>query len=220
MEHQLTWMREQIGRAYHVEGTFPTVWPDSDVRFVVPDNHCHHGFSLESPKDVKRPRTVINRQMFQVKGREVRVSRSKLPSPSLQNKDPQLILLCARLLDDQRNWVRYAYTDNYQWDNEQSIVKEIWNRFHQSLAKPFSEEKTKKLKGLCYLCLQDAKYQKNNDEVFHKPARIRELLDISESNWRRDWLPHWKKFRSIIDDIDSSALKVLLSDYKKRERRE
>ena len=218
MEHQLTWMREQIGRAYHVEGSFPAVWPDSDVRFVVPDNHRRHGFSLESPKEVKRPRTVINRELFQVKGREVRVSRSKLPSLTLQNKDSQLVMLCAKLPEDQRNWVRYAYTDIRHWDNEQGIVKEVWRRFQQSLAKSFDDEKTKQLKGLCYLCVQDARHQKNNDEVLHKPARIRELLKIPGSNWRRDWLPHWRTFYSIVDDIDSSALKALLAVYHRKKR--
>ena len=188
MEQYQTWMREQIGKAYHVDGQIESAWPDADVIYTVPANHHRHTYSIESKEEINRykrkddgfirPKAVFNRHFFQVKGRESRRSKSKLPSINLYGINVSLVRLITELPVLQSLWVRYAYTTEYQWDHEQSLVKHIWQDFIQSLPENITTEKLQKLKGLCYLSVQDAKQRFNRGKVQHKPSQIRKLLDI------------------------------------------
>ena len=215
-EHELSWMREQIGAAHQVEPSIESRWPEAADHYSAPKSHYRHSFSLEKQEKGKRCHSVINRDFFQVKGYETRQSKGKMPSTTLYHINTPLVLACARLPDEQRNWVRYAYTTNGSWDHEQGAVVAVWKLFSETLSNRTSAEKIQKLKGLCYLCLQDAKHRKNNDQPLYKPARLRELTDISASNWRRDWLPHWKKMQAVIDVMDRHALKELLVSTRRK----
>ena len=149
---------------------------------------------------------VINRSLFQVKGRESRSSYSKPPIDLSALRYVYVTRCVQQLPTDQLNWVRYAYTKNYTWDHEQGIALELWRRFIDELPEKYTGKPPKVMEGLAYLILQDFKHRCNTGKKLYSVKKLQTLLDAPVANWRRDYSPKIKLLRKILTDIDSSAL--------------
>lgn len=63
---------------------------------------------------------------------------------------------------------------------------------------------------MVYLAIQNYKSVRTQGKPAHTPERIRQLVEIPEGNWRRDWLPRWRLMRTELASIDHAALSSIL----------
>lgn len=110
----------------------------------------------------------------------------------------------------------YAYAERCEWHHVETVARDLWQAFLASQEKAFRAKKEKTLKGMVYLSMQNWKHQVQTDSDLYTPQRIRELLDINEHHWRRDWLPYWRQLHELLSDID---YQVLLNVYRTTSRK-
>lgn len=197
-EQQLDWVRLRIFQAYslHIKGK-----PLFDgTQYCVPASHIKRAKTKE-----ERIEKELRGDLFQVKGRESRRGKSSMPLPPWAFEDSRVVRVVNALPDGQRNWIMYAYSDCYNWDNESGAVVALWKEFEPEL-EGVRDDTLQKLKGMAYLCVQDFKNIKNRGKPAHLPSRIRQLTGVPEGNWRRDWLPRWRRMQQILTEFDRAAL--------------
>jgi len=200
-EQQLDWMRVRIFQAHSLHLQGQSLF--DGTQYCIPASHIKRAKSKE-----ERMEKSVRGESF-VRGREVRKGKSSMPLPPWAFEDSRVVRFVNALPDAQRNWVMYAYSDCYSWDHESGAVCALWSEF-DSVVGNVREETKQKLKGMAYLCVQDYKAIKNRGKPAHLPSRIRTLIDVPDGNWRRDWLPRWRKMQKILGDFDSHALAKVL----------
>ncbi|WP_018691310.1 bacteriophage antitermination protein Q [Algicola sagamiensis] len=200
-EHQLEWVRERVLQAFRISSTYRTWLSDPSSRL----NVCYS------------PSSKINGTHRQLHIKEKHFQRSTLPISLQAFEDKKVSQWVYHLPCEQQCWIRYAYTSDFTWEDEVSIVRSLW-KIYSSKKQRIQQKTREKLKGLAYLCVQDYKYLKNRGKPKYKPAKIRELLSVKESNWRRDWLPRWQRMQSILAAIDTQALSTLLGNFENMQK--
>lgn len=199
--HELDWVRLRIAQAHAVH-VMPRRSDGQAAEYTIPASHMRKNKPSNEAEDVCGGLSIV-------KGREKRRSSSSLPLPPWAFDDSRIVKAVNRLPDNERRWVRYAYTADYSWDDESGAVADLWAASAPQLTglRPSSLQK---VRGMTYLCIQDYKSIRTSGKPAHKPERIRQLLAIPEGNWRRDWLPRWKLLQAELKAIDSSALAKIL----------
>ena len=114
------------------------------------------------------------------------------------------------LTPDLKSLAYFAYDQECKWDHVETVARELWAAFLKAQPKALREKKLKTLKGMTYLAMQNWQHVLTAAADLHEPARIRELLDISAHQWRRDWLPFWRQFHELLSLTDR---RVLLNVY-------
>jgi|GEM_PF-3298225 len=99
-----------------------------------------------------------------------------------------------------------AYSEQPAWVYTETVSFALWREFIALQSKAFRKKKEKQLKGMVLLAIQDFTHQLTADKPLHKPARIRVLLGVSESNWVRDWLPFWNQLNDVLQGFDEQVL--------------
>lgn len=194
---QLDWVRLRIFQAHSVH--IKTRGDDGVAAYVIPVAHTRK----------KNTDEHMSGEMSRVKAREVRKGKSTVLLPPWAFDDTKIVRAVSRLPDTERRWVRYAYSGNYTWDDESGIVFDLWER----LAPQFTGLRGKtlaKVRGMVYLAVQNYKSVRTQGKPAHTPERIRQLVEIPEGNWRRDWLPRWRLMRTELASIDHAALSSIL----------
>ena len=115
------------------------------------------------------------------------------------------------LPDNLNSLALYTYADKCSWRHVEIVSRGLWQAFKACQDKPFREKKEKTLKGMVFLAMQNWKHQVQTDLDLLEPARIRELLNINEHHWRRDWLPYWRQMHDLLSATDHQ---VLLNVYR------
>ncbi|MGI2068128.1 bacteriophage antitermination protein Q [Shewanella glacialipiscicola] len=100
----------------------------------------------------------------------------------------------------------YAYSERCEWHHVEIVAAAIWQRLLVTQDKPFRAKKEKTLKGMVFLAMQNWRHLLTAENDLHTPQRIRELLDISENLWRRDWLPFWRQLHDLLSETDHQVL--------------
>lgn len=100
----------------------------------------------------------------------------------------------------------YAYSERCEWRHVEIVAAAIWQKLLDSQDKPFRAKKEKTLKGMVFLAMQNWRHRLTAENDLHTPQRIRELLVISEHQWRRDWLPFWRQFHDLLSETDNQVL--------------
>ena len=189
----------------------------SEVESCMPmDDH-----DPRNKKTAKRHRSEIaalRGDLFVVKARECRSSKGSVPLAPNAFDDARVVRAVHSLPVGLQNWLRYAYSDAYTWDDEQGATVELWERFKPSLDGSRSAT-VQKCKGLAYLCVQDFKYFRLRGEPRHQPSDVQRLASIPEGNWRRDWLPRWRQMQTILEQMDGEALGRILDEIYDSQRR-
>ncbi|MEZ9525697.1 bacteriophage antitermination protein Q [Enterovibrio norvegicus] len=110
------------------------------------------------------------------------------------------------LPDNLQAWALYAYGPTQEWAAVQTVTAELWKGFLASETSKFRAKKLKTLKGMAFLAVQDWRHQVLHEKELHAPGRLQELLKVNEANWRRDWLPFWRKMGALMAGIDRETL--------------
>lgn len=110
----------------------------------------------------------------------------------------------------------FAYSERCEWHHVEIVSRELWAAFLESQEKALREKKKQKLKDMVYLAMQNWKSLLLHECEAHTPARVRELIGVSEQNWRRDWLPYWRQMHDLLSKTDE---KVLVNVYRETSRK-
>lgn len=139
-------------------------------------------------------------------GCSVTFKRSSCPLPHNAFELSRITRVVFMLPDNLQAWATYAYGPKQEWSSVQTITHELWQEFLASETCKFRKAKLEKLKGMAFLAVQDWRHQVLFEKELHTPGKIQELLSVSESNWRRDWLPLWRKMGALMAGIDREML--------------
>lgn len=133
--------------------------------------------------------------------------KSSMPLPPWAFDQARLVNGIRRLPPVHQHWLRYAYGDSSQWDDERSVTVALWEQFEPTLVNV--QAKTRQTcKGLAHLAVQDHKALKNSGRgrsIWH----VRELLGVTETSWDRHWRQRWQRMHAILGALDLSALHAL-----------
>jgi hypothetical protein len=133
---------------------------------------------------------------------------SSLPLPPWAFEDAKVVRAIRTLEPDHQHWLRYAYADSREWCDEKGVTVALWRRFEPTLGN--AREKTRKAcQGLAHLAAQCHKSRKNSGKVVHEPAKLQQLLGITQANWDKHWCPRWAAMHGILNQLDREALEAL-----------
>lgn len=134
--------------------------------------------------------------------------KSSMPLPPWAFEHTRLIRAIGRLEPLQQHWLRYAYADSREWDDESGVTLRLWEAFEPTLTR--AQAKTlKRAKGLAHLAVQDHKARVNRGRPIHEPAGLQALLGVNQSNWDQHWCGRWQSMHRLLDEIDRAALEAL-----------
>lgn len=166
-----------------------------------------HGDRQSADPVVQREREM-NRLATRLSVSETRPKKSSsMPLPPWAFEQTRLLNGIRELLPAYQHWLRYAYGDSTQWDDERGVTVALWERFEPTLVNV--QDKTRQTcKGLAHLAVQDHKTLKNSGRgrsIWH----VRELLGVTEASWDRHWRQRWQRMHEILDNLDLHALHAL-----------
>ncbi|MDM3884661.1 bacteriophage antitermination protein Q [Pseudomonas sp. BCRC 81390] len=123
-------------------------------------------------------------------------------------QDAHVIKAIGGLAPEYGQWLRYAYGDSRQWEDEQGAVVALWKR-----AEPlFGKVQTKTLKNiraLAHLATQAGKERMNSGREIHDSEKLMQLLQVKRGNFDVQWAPRWKLYAEQIERLDRDALEAL-----------
>lgn len=154
--------------------------------------------------------------------RGIQTNRFKKPSCPLPSNAFFLtqITRAIHLLDEQMcSFAYFAYCDDATWQHTEVLAAHLWTRFLDKQTKAFRKKKKEILKSMVFLAMQDWRSMTVSERVLHGPKRIRELLNINEHHWVRDWLPHWQSMHQLLDGFDNKVLKEVFHATQQRRTR-
>lgn len=99
----------------------------------------------------------------------------------------------------------FAYSDN--WQATEVIAIEVWDRVNR-------EQKPTKgilLQGLILLAMQNWKYRIATSKDKYSIKALCELLEISAKNWQRTWRKYWQRVQAIVEEIDDTMFRNILT---------
>ena len=133
-----------------------------------------------------------------------------IPLGPLAFQDAHIVREVGRLAPEYGQWLRYAYGDSTAWDDEQGAVVALWARSEPLFGK-MQAKTLKRVRSLTHLAVQSGKSRLNSGKEVHQPARLRDLLGVTEPNWDQHWAPRWKLYAEQLEQLDRDALAALLA---------
>lgn len=207
--HHLEWVRTRIFTAHSIDvrgGSLYDVtnYEMSEVATCMSIDD-HDPRNKKTPARHREEIRSLRGDFFIVKAREARAGKTSVPLAPGAFQDAKIIRAVHSLPIQQQSWLRYAYSDAYTWDDECGATVTLWEQFKPELEGARSST-VDKCKALAYLCIQDFKHFRLRGESKYPPSKVQELAKVPEGNWRRDWLPRWRKMQEILRALDVEAL--------------
>lgn len=227
----LQWLRERLMFAFLAPGDYredrpPPVraaaWDTTTTRDAFPRDRAQQlgtcpiddGESRRLPFDYV---ASLARDTTRVTVTETRPKKSSaIPLAPSAFEDARLIRAVSALDPEHRHWLRYAYAES-SWEDEAGAVVALWARVRPALGKLQGKTEAK-LKGLAHLAIQHGRRLANCGQELHAPARLRELLGVSEANFDQHWRPRWKALLAGVEQLDAEGLQKVLLVYQEEER--
>lgn len=128
------------------------------------------------------------------------------PLPDNAFKHVKVARAVNALPDHLNSLAQFSYAEKAAWCHTETVSFSLWRHFLSLQSSPLRKKKEKVLKGMVLLAMQNWKHLLTAEKDIHKPARVRELLGVSDTNWVRDWLPFWRQFHDILSEMDSEVL--------------
>ncbi len=107
----------------------------------------------------------------------------------------------------QSSLLHYLYQTDPSWPHETEALKLVWQYAQSQLELP--KDKETKLSILCWMALQNYRHALFHGKPAHKVKRVIEVSQVSEHNWRRDWLPFWRVFHESVLLLETEGLKLV-----------
>jgi len=199
-QQQLEWARERVFLAHNVQALSKPLF--EGTQYSVPRSHL-----VKTGTEEEQVRYQL--KLSRVQASETRKGSSSMPLPPWAFNDTKIVKAVNSLPEAQKHWLYYAYCEKQNWENESTVTKAVWAEIESEVSS-LKQASIQKLKGLVYLCVQDYQHIVTKEKPLYTPAKIRELASVSESNWRRDWLPRWRRIQQALTDIDNTALGEVL----------
>lgn len=105
-------------------------------------------------------------------------------------------------------WLRYAYGDSRQWEDEQGSVVALWARVQPLLGK-MQAKTLDRMRALSHLAVQAGKARLNSGREIHGSEKLMQLLQVNRGNYDVNWAPRWKLYAEQIERLDRDALQAL-----------
>lgn len=134
--------------------------------------------------------------------------KSSIPLPPTAFQDAHLVRTVTTLAPEYSRWIRYAYGDSKEWDDEAGCVLVLWERVAPKLGK-LQAKTLKRAQGLAHMAVQDHKLLKNCGIERHCGVAVALLLGVSEVNYRQHWVGRWQAMHDELDKLDTEALEAL-----------
>lgn len=184
------------------DGSYVAPYTTEGTRDMLP-----HGLTEADLKT--RDAAAIKRVVTRVHASETRPKKKgQIPLGPLAFQDAHIAREVARLATEQGQWLRYAYGDSKQWEDEAGTVAALWARAEPLLGK-LQAKTLARVRSLAHLAVQSGKARKNSGKEVHAPARLAVLLGVSDVNWRQHWAPRWQLLAEQLDKLDRDALAAL-----------
>lgn len=141
--------------------------------------------------------------------------KSSIPLGSTAFEDAHLVRTVGTLAPELSRWIRYAYADSLEWDDEAGCVVVLWDRVQPQLGK-LQGKSLQRAKGLAHLAVQEHKVIKNTGLQRYDGPALARLLGIKDSNFREHWRARWDAMQSVLDSLDTEALEALWKEFNQR----
>jgi len=123
-------------------------------------------------------------------------------------QDAHVIKTIGTLAPEYGQWLRYAYGDSSQWDDEQGAVVALWKRAEPLFGK-VQAKTLKNIRALAHLATQAGKARMNSGREIHDSEKLMQLLQVKRGNFDVQWAPRWKLYAEQIERLDRDALEAL-----------
>ena len=123
-------------------------------------------------------------------------------------QDAHVIKAIGSLAPEYGQWLRYAYGDSSQWDDEQGAVVALWKRAEPLFGK-VQAKTLKNIRALAHLATQAGKARMNSGREIHDSEKLMHLLQVKRGNYDVQWAPRWKLYAEQIERLDRDALEAL-----------
>jgi len=188
----------------------PQNYREDDGSYVAPytaeNTRDRRPLDLSDDELRQRGAADMNRYKTRVHAAETRAKKKpSVPLGPLAFQDAHIIRAVSKLQPEHLHWIRYAYADSTDWDDESGAVVALWEAYVPTLGK-VQAKTLKAAQGLAHLAVQNAKRFINSGKDLHHPYRLRELLGVSEANWDKHWAPRWRAMNEQVYAMDRAAL--------------
>lgn len=112
--------------------------------------------------------------------------------------------------EESQNWDFITLIAEYCWIKMEQFI-DGWQRFKSTTLKP---EKVKKLQSMVFNALLHFREGAANSKKLYSVEILSQLLQVSSSNWRRDWAPFWNQLLTILSDLEQQALNLVVIESK------
>jgi hypothetical protein len=123
-------------------------------------------------------------------------------------QDAHVIKAIGGLAPEYGQWLRYAYGDSLQWDDEQGAVVALWKRAEPLFGK-VQAKTLKNIRALAHLAIQAGKARMNSGREIHDSEKLMQLLQVKRGNYDVQWAPRWKLYAEQVERLDRDALEAL-----------
>jgi len=123
-------------------------------------------------------------------------------------QDAHVIKAIGSLAPEYGQWLRYAYGDSSQWDDEQGAVVALWKRAEPLFGK-VQAKTLKNIRALAHLATQAGKARMNSGREIHDSEKLMHLLQVKRGNYDVQWAPRWKLYAEQVERLDRDALEAL-----------
>ncbi|WP_298727360.1 bacteriophage antitermination protein Q [uncultured Pseudomonas sp.] len=123
-------------------------------------------------------------------------------------QDAHVIKAIGTLAPEYGQWLRYAYGDSRQWEDEQGSVVALWKRAEPLFGK-VQAKTLKNIRALAHLATQAGKARLNSGREIHDSEKLMQLLQVKRGNFDVQWAPRWKLYAEQIERLDRDALEAL-----------
>lgn len=123
-------------------------------------------------------------------------------------QDAHVIKTIGTLAPEYGQWLRYAYGDSREWDDEQGAVVALWKRAEPLFGK-VQAKTLKNIRALAHLATQAGKARMNSGREIHDSEKLMQLLQVKRGNFDVQWAPRWKLYAEQVERLDRDALEAL-----------
>lgn len=226
----LQWMRERLMFAFIAPGDYRDDRPADKPLGAFDTSRTREAFPVWRAQDLAecpaeggkaRPLPVdyvarLARDTTRVTFSETRKKKtSSHPLAPTAFEDARLVRIVAALEPGHRHWLRYAYADSVEWQDEAGAVCELWARVAPSFGK-LQAKTLKRLQGLAHLAVQHGKREANSGTELYSASRLAVLLGVKEANYDQHWRPRWVALLDALDRLDQEALRVVLKQFNEK----
>lgn len=221
-QQTLSAVRDEIVSAMHVDVRTRGQLEIDGSAVVVPSRRSRIYKVADQFPDSKDSNSSQSKELINVDPVRACESRSfktsSCPLPANAFKSTRVTRVVNALPLDLFSLAQFAYAERCEWKHTEQVAKQLWAQFKSLQETAFRAKKLDTLKSMVFVSMQSWKHLVTTGGELYTPAKIRELLDLNEHTWRRDWLPHWRLMHELLSDTEQKVLKNVYEETRAQRR--